>query len=90
MLVQSDSDPITPFEHTEELATRYATVGAHAEIVRVVGAGHMFGPEETERLTRAGIDFFRIIHANRVQPCQAGTGATFLNGSCDVRIGSPR
>ncbi|MEN3268701.1 MAG: hypothetical protein V7646_5595 [Pseudonocardia sp.] len=63
LLVHGEQDSGIPIDQSEEMAAACARAGARVELVRVPGAGHVFGDEDRERLITLGLDFLlRHIH----------------------------
>ncbi len=58
-LAHGDRDTGIPIDQSEEMAAVYEKAGATVELVRVAGAGHVFGDDDRERLITLGLDFLR-------------------------------
>jgi pimeloyl-ACP methyl ester carboxylesterase len=56
-LAHGERDDGIPIDHGEEIAAAYERSGATVELVRVPGAGHLFGDTDRERLMTLGLDF---------------------------------
>jgi acetyl esterase/lipase len=56
-LAHGDQDTGIPIDQSEEMAAVYEKAGATVDLVRVAGAGHVFGDGDRERLITLGLDF---------------------------------
>lgn len=60
LLIHGDQDDVVPVEHSQRMYAALQEAGVTTEYIEIEGAGHSFAtPEDSERVNKATVDFFK-------------------------------